>query len=173
MRRRARVLIILVLLGSLAGVGEVSAQQASGSEGAALTAQDYADIGQLYVRINHGGDFRDADLWLSAFADDAVFSIAMGPGQEFVGKEALAEWRHQSFRGQVGDSKVRHWDGPVRLTPTSKGMAEARSYFLVYDVSGAQPVISSSGYHDDVFVKTADGWRVKHRKVSFDAAPSR
>ena len=84
--RRVRVLMVLVLLGSLAGVGGISAQQAGGSQGAALTAQDYADIGQLYVRINHGGDFRDADLWLSAFADDAVFAIAMGPGQEFVGE---------------------------------------------------------------------------------------
>ena len=80
MMRRVRVLMVLVLLCSPAGVGGVSAQQASGSQGAALTAQDYADIGQLYVRINHGGDFRDADLWLSAFADDAVFAIAMGPG---------------------------------------------------------------------------------------------
>ena len=167
--RRARVLMVIVLLGSLAGVGWVNAQQTSGSGGTALKAQDYADIAQLYVRINHGGDFRDADLWLSAFTDGAVFTIAMGPGQEFVGKEALTEWRHQSFGGQVGDSKVRHWDGPARVTPTGTGTAEARSYFLVYDVSGKQPVISSSGYHDDVFVKTADGWRVKHRKVSFDA----
>ena len=37
MMRRARVLMVLVLLGSLAGVGGVSAQQTSGSQEAALT----------------------------------------------------------------------------------------------------------------------------------------
>ncbi len=165
--RIAHVLLVAGLLG-VVGVGWVSAQPGSG---ATLTAQDYAEIGQLYARINHGGDFRDAELWLSAFTDDAVFTIAMGAGQEIVGKEALSTWRHASFRGQTGDSKVRHWDGPPRLTPTAKDVTSGRSYFLVYDVSGKQATISSSGYHDDVFVKTADGWRVKSRKVSFDAPP--
>ena len=165
--RKAHVLLMAGFLG-VVGVGGVHAQQGTS---ATLTAQDYAEIGQLYAQINHGGDFRDADLWLSAFTDDAVFTIAMGPGQEIAGKEALTEWRRGSFRGQTGDSKARHWDGPPRLTPTAKGVTAGRSYFLVYDVSGKQATISSSGYHDDVFVKTADGWRVKSRKVSFDAAP--
>ncbi len=166
--RKAHVLLVAVLLG-VVGVGWVYAQQGTS---ATLTAQDHVEIGQLYAQINHGGDFRDADLWLSAFTDDAVFTIAIGPGQEIVGKEALTEWRHGSFRGQSGDSKVRHWDGPPRLTPTARGVTSGRSYLLVYDVSGKQATISSSGYHDDVFMKTADGWRVKSRKVSFDAPPS-
>ena len=29
-----------------------------------LTAQDYAEIEQLYWRYNHGSDFRDAELFL-------------------------------------------------------------------------------------------------------------
>ena len=165
--RKAQVLLVAGLLGAI-GADRVFAQ---GDPSATLTAQDYAEIGQLYAQINHGGDFRDADLWLSAFTDDAVFTIAVGPGQEFVGKEALTEWRHASFRGQTGDSKVRHWDGPPRLTPTASGVAAGRSYYLVYDVSGKQPAITSSGYHDDVFVKTADGWRVKSRKVSLAHRP--
>ena len=165
--RKAHVLLVAGLLGVI-GVGSVDAQQGTG---ATLTAQDYAEIGQLYAQINHGGDFRDADLWLSAFTDDAVFTIARGPGVEIAGKAALTEWRHSSFQGQTGDSKVRHWDGPPRLTPTSSGVTAGRSYFVVYDVSKTQPTVSSSGYHDDVFMKTADGWRLKSRKVSFDAAP--
>ena len=166
--RQVRVLVAGMVLGVAIGAGLVFAQQGSG---AMLTSQDYDEIDQLYATINHGGDFRDADLWLSAFADDAVFTIAIGPGQEFAGKAAISEWRHKSFRGQTGDSTVRHWDGPPRITPTSASMATARSYFMVYDVSGKSPTISSSGYHDDVFVKTGNGWRVKSRKVFFDAPP--
>ena len=111
--KRVRVLVVGILLGVMVGVGFVYAQQGSSS---VLSSQDYDEIGQLYATINHGGDFRDADLWLSAFSDDAVFTIAIGPGQTFAGKEALSEWRHQSFRGQEGDAKVRHWDGPPRIT---------------------------------------------------------
>ena len=166
--RDMRLVAAGLLLGLVVGAGLVSAQRGGG---AVLTSQDYDEIGQLYAVINHGGDFRDAELWLSAFADDAVFTIAVGAGQEFAGKAALTEWRHQSFRGQTGDAKVRHWDGPPRITPQSAGMASARSYFLVYDVSGQSPTISSSGYHDDVFIKTSEGWRVKSRKVFFDAPP--
>ena len=162
--------LVILLVSSLVVVGWRYIPQVDGAESSSLTAQDYADIAQLYVRINHGGDFRDADLWLSTFTDDAIFTIAMGAGQEFVGKEALTEWRYKSFGGEVGDSKVRHWDGPQRITPIGNGIAQGRSYYLVYDVSGKQPLLSSSGYHDDVFVKTDDGWRVQHRKVFFDAA---
>ena len=80
--RKAHVLLMAGFLG-VVGVGGVHAQQGTS---ATLTAQDYAEIGQLYAQINHGGDFRDADLWLSAFTDDAVFTIAMGPGQEIAGE---------------------------------------------------------------------------------------
>lgn len=169
--RDVRLLVAGILLGVLVGAGFVSAQRAQEGGSATLSSQDYDEIGQLYATINHGGDFRDAELWLSAFSEDAVFTIKVGPGQEFVGKAALTEWRQQSFRGQTGDAKVRHWDGPPRITPTGSGMANARSYFLVYDVSGKAPTISSSGYHDDVFIKTGDGWRVKSRTVYFDATP--
>lgn len=31
------------------------------------------------------------------------------------------------------------------------------------DVSGKEPRIYGSGYHDDTFVKTANGWRIKTR----------
>ena len=166
--KQTRILMTGLFLGLLIGMTWMYAQESSDT----LTAQDYAEIGQLYSTINHGGDFRDADLWLSAFSDDAVFTIAIGPGQEIVGKEALTEWRHQSFRGQVGLSTARHWAGPPRISSTGKGMATGLSYFIVYDVSGKTPTFSSSGYHDDVFVKTTDGWRVKHRKAIFDAPPA-
>lgn len=167
--REMRLLMAGMLLGGLVGAGFVALQAQPG--GAVLASEDYDEIGQLYATINHGGDFRDAELWLSAFADDAVFTIAVGPGREFVGKEAITEWRHASFRGQTGDAKVRHWDGPPRITPAGPGKASARSYFMVYDVSGKTPTITSSGYHDDVFAKTGDGWRVQSRKVFFDAPP--
>ena len=45
------------------------------------------------------------------------------------------------------------------LTPTPEGAAKARAYYMVVDVSQEQAVVASTGSFDDLFVKTAAGWR--------------
>ena len=39
-----------------------------------LTGADHAEIERLYGLYNQGSDFRDVEMWLSAFAEDAVFT---------------------------------------------------------------------------------------------------
>ena len=68
---RLRVFVVLALVVSLAGFGGVYAQQ-----GIKLTGQDYAEIEQLYGRYNQGSDFRDVELWLSAFLMTQCLSSA-------------------------------------------------------------------------------------------------
>ena len=41
---------------------------------ATLTGADIAEIEQLYARYSQGLDFKDLELFLSAYADDAVFT---------------------------------------------------------------------------------------------------
>ena len=36
------------------------------------------------------------------------------------------------------------------------------------DVTGSAPTPVSSGYYDDAFVKTADGWKIKSRTLYRD-----
>ena len=67
--------------------------------------RDYADIQQLYWRYNHGADFRDADLFVSAFADDVVFRTG---GLELTGKDELTAWRGERDAGETGDNGRRH-----------------------------------------------------------------
>src|ERR1700730_13850175 len=128
--RRLQVLTLIALVGSLAGAGWVYAQHTNRPKVAALTAQDRSEIAELYARIDQGGDFREASLWLSAFSADAVFKIE--PDQEYVGQKALTEWRAKSFGGRGGDSKSRHWDGSPLVTSTSDGGAKGRAYFVVF-----------------------------------------
>ena len=63
------VVAVIALVGFGAGVWYISAQGSGSASSGALTAQDYADIQQLYWRYNHGADFRDADLFASAFTE--------------------------------------------------------------------------------------------------------
>jgi hypothetical protein len=41
--------------------------------------------------------------------------------------------------------------------------AQGRACWTVVDVMAQPPAIAGAGYHDDRFVKTSDGWRIKTR----------
>ena len=159
-----RSLVIVVSLGIGACFGWVSAQELGNTESGHLTAQDYADIQQLFWRYNQGSDFRDADLFLSAFTDDAVFNDGR---QEYVGKGQLAELRVERHAGQSGDNGRRHWNSSYRITPSDDG-ATGLVYWLVVDVSTSPPKSVLSGYYEDVYAKTSAGWRIKTRTIKRD-----
>ena len=149
-----------VLVGYFAAQGHVSAASDE------LTAQDYADIQQLYWRYNHGADFGDADLFVSAFTDDAF--VKSSNGQEYVGKEEINEFISGSLAQMPsGDTGRRHWNNGWRITPSPDG-ARGRTYWLLIDVGTGQPTNDRSGYYEDVYVKTSEGWRIKSRMILGD-----
>ena len=114
-----------------AGVGWSTAQQ-----GPTLTAEDRAEIQQLHARYAQGTDFRQGDMWLSVFTDDAVFQ----PGThaaEVIGMEALTEWRRQNFAARPADRQNRHWNSGWVITPTPDPFNQALvaiPMYLLYEV---------------------------------------
>ena len=163
---KLRVLVVVAVVGGVVGSGWVVAQQGGGSTGAMLTGQDYEEIKELYARYNQGSDFRDAELFLSAFADDAVMTRG---GRDIVGMAALRAERVERYAGQTGDGGRRHHNGSFIITPTATG-ATARAYYLLLDVTTRPPTMVSSGYYEDVFSRTPDGWRIQHRTLFGDGA---
>ena len=155
------VVVAVVVVAFGAGVGWSTAQQ-----GPTLTGQDYAEINQLYARYAQGTDFRQGATWLSVFTDDAVFQPGAN-AEDVVGMEALTEWRVQNFAARPADRQTRHWNSGWLITPTPEG-ATGRLYYLGVNVSSGQPIVSGSGHYDDVYVKTADGWRIKERRAVSD-----
>jgi len=130
-----------------------------------LTAQDYADIQQLYWRYNQGADFRDGALFVSAFSDDARFTAG---GQTIVGQDDLTAWRVQRDEGKTGDNGRRHWNSSYRITQSAGG-AEGLVYWMLIDVSSGAPQQLASGYYEDEYEKTSSGWRIKQRILRPDA----
>ncbi len=163
--RTRRVATVIALIGIGVVIGYFSAQGNVSAASDGLAAQDYADIQQLYWRYNQGADFRDGDLFVSAFADDAVFHAG---GLELTGKDEHTAWRGERDSGETGDNGRRHWNSSYRITP-SPGGAEGRVYWLLVDVSSGQPQHVASGYYEDVYAKTSDGWRIKRRILHSDA----
>ena len=159
--RRLSTLTVITLVGCFAVAGLVYAQQRNSRTGT-LTAQDRDDIEELYARYNQGSDFDDVPMFLSIWADDAVFRPS--PKLELKGRKALEEWRTtlNANRKKTNAPPRRHWNSSLIITPTAEG-AKGLNYFLLMDVSGKEPRIYASGLHDDTFVKTANGWRIKTR----------
>jgi hypothetical protein len=129
-----------------------------------LSAKDFEKIKELYARYNQGSDFRDTELFLSAFAEDAVMTRE---GGDIVGMDGLRADRARRYQGETGDVGRRHINGSYLIMPTLDG-AEARTYYLLMDVTVRPPNVISSGYYEDKFVRTDAGWKIKHRTLYRD-----
>jgi hypothetical protein len=160
--RRSSPLLVVTLIGCFAAAGWVYAQQRSSSRAGTLTAQDRDEIQELYARYNQGTDFDDVATFMSIWTDDAVFKPS--PKLEFTGRKAIEDWRTtaNAARKKSNAPPRRHFNSSLIITPTPEG-ARGRNYFLLMDVGGKEPRIYASGIHDDTFVKTASGWRIKMR----------
>lgn len=155
--RKSHVLMAVAALGVLAGAGWVYAQARSSP--ATLTGADIAEIERLYARYNQGLDFADEELYLSAWADDAVFT--QGSGEVVKGKEELRKRWRQAPGGE--GRTILHNNTSIVVTPTEDGGARGRAYWIVLDVSGKEPRMMLSGHYFDTFARTRDGWRIKTR----------
>ena len=162
---KVRVLVTVAVV-AIAGFAWVSASQSRSVTPGTLTGLDYEQIKELYARYNQGSDFRDAELFLSAFADDAVMTRG---GRDIVGMAALRAERVERYAGQTGDAGRRHHNGSFIITPTAEG-ATARAYYLLLDVTSRPPTMVASGYYEDEFTRTPDGWRIQHRTLHGDGA---
>ena len=162
--RGLQILLTGALFGSFAAFGWVYAQGNSGS--GALTGEDLAEIHHLHSQYNQGTDFGNAEMWLNAFTEDAIFRI--GETGEWVGRDQMTEWRRQSFAPRQANYTYRHWNSSWVITPTGDGGATGRVYWLAFDPSAEELAISDTGYYDDIYVRTANGWRIKQRHAHPD-----
>ena len=146
-------MVTLVATGWGLGRGDRDVQAAG-----TLTGADIAEIEQLYARYNQGLDFRDQELLLSAFADDAVYTT--GGGEAYNGRAAIAGWAEPLLN--AGPTTLTHNNTSIVITPTADG-AKGRGYWILFNVEQQPPTPLMTGYYTDTFVKTASGWKIKTR----------
>ena len=161
---KSRSFINLAFLLSVFFVESISAQGENQAGLTPLSGTDYEEIRELYARYNQGSDFRDAELFLSAFAEDAIMTRE---GRDIVGMAALRADRARRYQGETGDVGRRHVNGSFIIQPTKEG-ASSQAYYILLDVTARPPTMIGSGYYEDTFVRTPLGWRIKHRKLFMD-----
>jgi len=166
----ARVVALVIAWLPVAACGGASGAggQAEGERTATdLTALDYIEIQQLVSKYawaldtcsNDGFDY--ADL----YTPDGVFSSG-DTGQRWVGRDELAEAAGGNGRGcPFTRMPLSHVIVNLVIEPTAEG-ARGKSY-LVYPGIDGQFVDDDHSGHDggyqDLYVKTAEGWRFKER----------
>jgi hypothetical protein len=164
--------MMLVIIGVL--TAPLQAQPARTAKPTALTAQDYIDIQQLSARYafaidsctNGGADY--ADL----YTDDGEFSVSQQWGvagnRKTKGRAALIKAAGGDGQGGCVDPKttmgygISHLIVNLVITPTPDG-AIGRSYLLAIGVGGDPTKIERQGGYDDLYTRTAAGWRFQSR----------
>jgi hypothetical protein len=139
-----------------------------------LSTQDYIDIQQLVARYAFlidtctAGGYEFADL----FTPDGGFSVSQEWGvagaRKTKGREALAAAAGGDGKGGCVDPKttlgygISHISVNHAITPAPGG-AVGKSYLLAIGVGGNPTTIERQGGYEDVYEKTANGWRFKSR----------
>jgi hypothetical protein len=152
---------------------DVRAQQSEVANRSTLSAQDYIDIQQLLNRYafaldtcaNNGYDY--ADL----YTPDGVFYWGIN-SRKSVGREELAE---AAGGGKLGCKRAKSatLENPIQghitvnavIEPSPEG-AIGKSYLVYPGERGIRADPEHTGHvggYQDVYVKTAQGWRIKKR----------
>jgi hypothetical protein len=174
MKHRQMKSVLLVTIG-LAVAGGLLAQQ-TGQPRPSLNPQDYIDIEQLVARYVHAvdrctnGGYDYADL----YTDDGEFSVAEAWGAapeerrfSAKGRDALAVAAGGGPDGCRDPSSllgygIHHVSTAHVITATASG-AIGMSTLLALGVGGNPTTIEYQGGYEDVYARTADGWRFQSR----------
>ena len=173
------VLIVACALGYVAGRTQWNGFTLQ-AQGATLTALDYQEITQLINRYAYGIDTcaNNGYDYADVFTPDGVFidknsdeGFKAGGRVLASGREALATLVGGGARGCKTKLVWTDWSHLMlnhEITPTPTG-AKGRVYLVQMGMTGPGSIARHGGY-EDVYVKTAAGWRIKSRTHVRDKA---
>ena len=175
MLKKTRFLLpIAILVGAAFWAGRAqSGSLTVAAQGAALTAQDYAEITQLINRYAYGIDTCSGNGfdYANVFTSDGVFidlnsdaGYAAGGRVLARGRQALAELIGGGAKACKTKQVWTDWSHLMlnhEITPAPEG-ARGRIYLVQVGMRGPGTIERHGGY-EDIYVKTAEGWRIRSR----------
>jgi hypothetical protein len=153
---------LLAMAGPPAPVLAQGGSTAPAAAASQLTPLDYIEIRQLVARyayaVDTGAD--DGNVYAALFAPDGAF--ADRTGRETRGREALAALARRNTRGP---QSAFHFIVNHVIEPSPEG-AVGKEFLLQLRIGeGERPNgVFGGGQYNDVYVKTAEGWRFKRRQ---------
>ena len=134
---------------------------------AALPAQDYVDIQNLYALYNHLSDAGDAEGYAACFTADGVLQI--DPlGVVVQGRAAFVTYKYRDVAVRGGRYR-RHWNGSLHLERIDANTVRGRCYFHGYNGQpGEPPVLADAGVYEDRIVRVDGAWKFARRHIRID-----
>jgi hypothetical protein len=168
--RKAQAAMVAFGVGFLLSTA-AHAQQPPAS-GKALSAQDRAEIEQLLAHYARALSSCAAKEYAELFTPDGVFisdDFRSAKHRELYGKSATLVGRDKLVELVETEEFCMHPEGAAARARTSGGNANRPpvSVNIEATADGAKGTVplASGGRYEDVYVKTADGWRFKSRSV--------
>jgi DNA-binding IclR family transcriptional regulator len=127
--------------------------------------EDKLAIRELTARYNRAIDEGRAEEWAATFVEDGVFEPSSGG--RYQGTPALVEFA-RAFASRLS---VRHCTTDA-LVDVEGDRANQTCYLLLIDRSDGIRIMNTGVYQDSL-VRTPEGWRFVHRKVTVDSPPAR
>ena len=123
--------------------------------------EDRQDIGELLIRYATGIDTRDWPLFRTVFTDDC--ELDYGEIGAWHGVDAVVEFMTVAHE-MAGHTMHRITNQVVSVDGDS---ATARAYVDALIMSqDNRSGVNATGFYDDEFVRTTDGWRLRRRRFT-------
>ena len=144
-----------------------------------LSAQEYAEIHNLYAYYNLSSDMDAPEEYASCFTDDGLLlvhglvlsgkSFVKGPGDFKVrGRQDLTTFKRNDRAGRAGRYR-RHWNGSIFLQKLDGETVRGRCYLQAFNGDpGSLPVLAQTGVYVDVIVKVNGAWMFASRTLTID-----
>jgi hypothetical protein len=132
-----------------------------------LAAEDRLEILDTYGRYCLDFDGGNAAGGAGHFAADGEF-VYVG-SRAFEGRDAI---RAMFERRQAAAPGIRHFVGNIVLEPALEGVL-GHAYVIVLRMGPGAPLrVVTIGQYDDLWVRLAEGWRIKRRTFTAWLDPS-
>jgi ketosteroid isomerase-like protein len=126
--------------------------------------EDERQIRNLVTRLAHLADYGDLDEYMSWLTEDAVWDFV---DTSIQGAAAIREDRvgRRQQGGQGPGTHTRHVNTTLWVDVDGSDQATAHSYFLYVRGADTSPSLGLTGRYHDTFRRTADGWKLAHRRI--------
>jgi 3-phenylpropionate/cinnamic acid dioxygenase small subunit len=132
------------------------------------------EIRNVLARLAQFADSGDTEAYLRLLTDDVVWAMppnpAIGlPSSERRGHDEIASGqRERMAAGHQGPgSNTMHTVSTVSVAFNSDGEATAHSSFMFWTSTASEPTVTSIGRYVDTRRRTANGWQLARRVITF------
>jgi len=121
------------------------------------------EIMNLESQYAFAADTRQVDLYLDLFTEDGVIDLRPY-GERIEGREAIRRFREASPEKVA--SSVHYLHNPHIVVDGNR--ARGRFYWLAaLHWVATDEAVWSSGYYQDEFVRTEEGWKIKEKRMTW------